>query len=236
MVPGNLYLLPNLIADTAPENVLPAYNLSLIKALEYFIVENPKNARRFLKTCGVPSPFDHLEFHKVDKKTDAEEQLKALMPLFKGNDMGLISEAGTPAIADPGSHLIQEAHKNGISVKPLSGPSSIFMALMASGLNGQSFTFHGYLPIKKNQREQQLKTIEKQALQTGYAQIFMETPYRNQAMVESILKSCHPQTMLCVACDISSPQEEILTLDVGTWKQLNKNFNKRKAIFLIGNA
>ena len=157
---GTLYLIPTNLSSAPMEHVIPSYNLSVVQSLSYFFVENRKSARHFLKACGVPTPFDNIEFRLLNKQTSLTEEFEILEPLFNGHDMGLLSEAGLPGIADPGSELVNVCHQNGISVKPLTGPSSIYLALMGSGLNGQSFTFHGYLPVKSNERQKQLKDLD----------------------------------------------------------------------------
>lgn len=230
---GTLFLIPNTLANQAIDASLPAYDLSLIKSLHYFFVENRKTARRFLKACNVPTPFDDIDFRLLDKNTQLDDDFTLFEPIFMGNDMGLLSEAGTPAIADPGSGLIRKAHENGISVKPLVGPSSIFLALMGSGLNGQGFTFHGYLPVKSNERKKALRELDKNAKASGYTQIFMETPYRNDQLLADVYKACKPDTLLCVACDLTSPGEEILTVPVKDWQAMQRSFHKRPAIFLM---
>lgn len=233
---GTLYLIPNTLAPSAIETSEPPYNLSILQSLQHFFVENRKTARRFLKACHVQTSFDELDFRLVDKKTKLEDDFTLFEPIYMGSHMGLISEAGLPSVADPGSELIQMAHQCGIDVKPLVGPSSIFLALMGSGLNGQAFSFHGYLSVKSNDRQKEVRDLEKKALETGYTQIFMETPYRNDQLMADVLKVCRKSTRLCVACDLTSQNEEILTVPVGDWQAMKRSFHKRPAIFLLGKA
>lgn len=230
---GCLYLIPNLIADTGTGTVMPPYNHEVILNIKYFLVENPKPARRFLKKCGIPTPFKGITFHTVNKHTPPGDKQMMLSPLEKGTDVGFLSDAGYPAIADPGKDLAWLAHQNGFLVKPLVGPSSILLALSGSGLNGQQFTFHGYLPVKKKERIQRIRDLEKNARKNGYTQVFMETPYRNRYLLEDIIASCSTKTRLCVACDLTSPEEEIHTYPIAVWKKIRLNLHKRQAIFLI---
>lgn len=231
---GTLYLIPNaLSSEEEIDQVLPSINKHIVQNLTYFYVENAKTARHFLKKCGVPTPFDNLVFFTVSKKNPVKDPDALLEPLYFGHSAGLVSESGSPAIADPGSKIIYAAHQSGIPVKPLVGPSSIQIALMASGLNGQAFTFHGYLPVSKDQRKKRINKLEKESRESGYTQIFMETPYRNQALFKDLLANCRPETLVCVACDLTAATEEILTLPVSVWRQMAPNFHKRPAIFLM---
>jgi 16S rRNA (cytidine1402-2'-O)-methyltransferase len=191
------------LGDTVPAEVLPPKVPEVVKSLDYFIVENLRNARRFMIKCGYDKPIDSAVFYELNQHTSAEE-IPGFLGLCKdGRDCGMISEAGIPGIADPGAEVAAIAHRAGIQVIPLSGPSSIFMALMASGLNGQHFTFHGYLPASGPERARKLRELESIAQKTGQSQVFMETPYRNEAILSEIIKTCNGSTMLCIACDIS---------------------------------
>ncbi|MEA3496931.1 MAG: SAM-dependent methyltransferase [Bacteroidota bacterium] len=233
---GKLYLIPTLLGDTAIERSIPEYNLRIIKGLKYFIVENLKQARAFLKKAGVKPPFDNIYFFELNKHTSERDVSKMMQSLIKGNDFGIMTDAGFPVVADPGENIIRFAHENNIQVIPLSGPSSILLALAASGLNAESFTFHGYLPINSNLRVKTIKEIEKTALKTGYSQIFIETPYRNTQLLKDILKVCKAKTQLSIAANISTSNEEILTLSIEEWKKQNKSFHKIPAVFVIGTA
>jgi 16S rRNA (cytidine1402-2'-O)-methyltransferase len=231
---GTLFLLPTPLSANEVHYALPPYNLEVVKTLKVFFVENKKTARQFLKNCGVPSPYDDLELNIFDKNTDLTEEVNQLWPMLKGQDAGFLSEAGIPGLADPGAGLVAACHRQGIPVKPLVGPSSVPLALSASGLNGQAFTFHGYLPIQQKDRRQQLKKLEKTALETGYTQVFMETPYRNDQLLATLIKSCRPTTLLCIAADLTSKDETITTLSIGEWQTLNPTYHKRPAIFAMG--
>lgn len=230
---GNLYLIPGPLGDGDARQVLPDYNFQLIRKLEIFVVEELRTARRFLKKCGYTGNFDETTFFVLNEHTPESEVFSFLEPAHAGMDTGLISEAGCPAVADPGSILVRTAHEQGIRVVPLSGPSSIMMALMSSGFNGQQFTFHGYLPVKEHERGIKLKEIARDTLKTGQAHIFIETPYRNRQMIESILKNCPENLSLCIACNLTMPDEEITTLPVSIWKRKNYNPGKKPSVYLI---
>ena len=230
---GTLYLIPVTLGDSPVEHVIPAYVLELLDRLDHFIVEDLRSARRYLKRAGVANTIDDLSFYLLNEHTDDHAMNELLAVLTVGNDAGMLSEAGVPAVADPGSELVALAHRHGIRVIPLAGPSSILMALMASGMNGQSFRFHGYLPVKKPQRLNSLRKIEKIALETGETQIFMETPYRNMSLVGDIVSTCRDHTLLCIAADISLVTETIKTKTVREWKGKLPDIHKRPAVFLI---
>ena len=230
---GTLYLIPVTLGDAPVHHVIPSYVLELINHLGHFIVEDLRSARRYLKRAGRSGSIDDLSFYLLNEHTD-EESVEALLAVMAdGHDAGLLSEAGVPAVADPGSGLVALAHRHGIRVVPLAGPSSILMALMASGMNGQSFRFHGYLPVKKQPRLESLRKIEKAAVGTGETQIFMETPYRNMSLLQDIVGICRDQTLLCIAADISLRSEHIRTLTIREWKQKLPDIHKRPAVFLI---
>ena len=230
---GTLYLIPVTLGDSPVQHVIPAYVLELLDRLDHFIVEDLRSARRYLKRAGVAKTIDDLSFYLLNEHTDDPTMHELLAVLTVGNDAGMLSEAGVPAVADPGSELVALAHRHGIRVIPLAGPSSILMALMASGMNGQSFRFHGYLPVKKPQRLNSLRKIEKIALETGETQIFMETPYRNMSLLGDIVSTCRDHTLLCIAADISLATETIKTKTVREWKGKLPDIHKRPAVFLL---
>lgn len=230
---GKLYLIPGPLGDGEVKQVLPDYNLQIIRRLDAFVVEELRTARRFLRNCGFAGNFDETDLFVLNEHTAVEDVSSFLEPARMGKDMGLISEAGCPAVADPGSALVSAAHESGIHVVPLSGPSSIMMALMASGLNGQQFSFHGYLPVKEPDRIKKIKEIERDAHKTGQTHIFIEAPYRNRQMIESITRNCMDQTVLSISCNLTMADEEIQTDTIYNWKKRNYNPGKRPAVFLI---
>jgi 16S rRNA (cytidine1402-2'-O)-methyltransferase len=230
---GQLFLLPNSLGGNSPEDVIPGNVIGKIKELNHFIVENERNARRWIIKCGYEKSIDEIRFFVLNKHTPKSELHDFIKPCLNGLDVGVISEAGVPGIADPGAEIVAIAHKNNIPVKPLTGPSSILLALMASGLNGQSFSFHGYLPVQSNDRKNSLKKLESEAKKTGTTQIFIETPYRNDAMLDSIKKTCQSATLLCIACDITMESEYIKTMNIGRWKKERVDLKKRPCIFLL---
>lgn len=233
IMPGTLFLIPVTLGDSPVQHVIPAYVLELIDRLDHFIVEDLRSARRYLIKAGITKAIDDLSFYLLNEHTEDKATEELLAVLTNGNDAGLMSEAGIPAVADPGSGLVALAHRHDIRVVPLAGPSSILMALMASGMNGQSFRFHGYLPVKKPQRLNSLRKIEKIALETGETQVFMETPYRNMSLLEDILGSCRDNTLLCIAADISLDAETIKTRTIHEWKGKLPDIHKRPAVFLL---
>lgn len=233
---GTLYLLPVSLGDSPLDRVIPAYVLALINRIEHYAVEDLRSARRYLKKAGIIKSIDDLQFYLLNEHS-AEADLSVIMDILNsGTALALMSEAGVPAVADPGRELVALAHENDIHVVPLVGPSSILLALMASGMSGQNFRFHGYLPIKKPQRTQILKQIEKQARDSGSTQIFMETPYRNMSLMDDILNFCAGETRLCVAADITLPGEYIKTKTVHEWRTDPPQIHKRPAVFLLGPA
>jgi 16S rRNA (cytidine1402-2'-O)-methyltransferase len=227
-----LYLIPNTLGDSSFESVMPTELAPTIRNLKYFIVENIRNARRYLSKIG-EIVIDDLTFYKLNKHTQKEEMSSFLEPLKNGNSMGIISEAGLPGIADPGADIVALAHQKKYTVKPLVGPSSILLALIASGMNGQSFVFHGYLPIKPHERVKKLKQIEATSEREHQSQIFMETPYRNQKFLADILQNCNQHTKLCIATDITLESEFIETKTIGEWKKRTPNIQKRPTIFVL---
>lgn len=234
MSKGTLYLFPCPIGETRPEDVLPAANFDAMRRVDYFIVEDVRSARRFLSKAGM-APIERLEFAELNEHTRHDEIEELLKPLLAGRDAGVISEAGVPAVADPGADVVAAAHRKGIKVVPMVGPSSILMALMASGMNGQSFAFNGYLPVKPAERAKAVKHFERRALAEGQSQIFIETPYRNGKLFEEFLASCAAETRLTVAADISGAEEFIRTQTIADWKRSPvPDIHKRPAIFILG--
>ena len=228
-----LYLIPTTLGETALDTILPAQNDQIVISLKYFIVENIRTARRFLKKVNREINIDELTFFELNQHTSPEEIRTFLKPMQEGQDMGVISEAGCPAVADPGADVVAIAQQRNYVVKPLVGPSSILLSLMASGFNGQSFTFHGYLPIKQSDRAKMLKKMEVQIYNNNQTQLFIETPYRNMKMLEDILTVCMPDTKLCIAVDITLETEFIKTKTVKEWKSQKPDLNKRPCIFLL---
>jgi 16S rRNA (cytidine1402-2'-O)-methyltransferase len=231
--PGRLFLIPTFLSPEHTD-VLPLHDLQRIRNLKIFIAENEKSARHFLKLAGIISPQKDLQFYLLNEHTMPEEIPSFLTHLKNGADTGLLSEAGCPGIADPGSQVVRLAHRDGIRVIPLIGPSSITLALMASGMNGQSFSFHGYLPKDSAGRRSKLKEIEREALRKNETQIFIETPYRNERLLDDMFAILETQTMLCIAAGITSPGEFIRTKTVGSWKKDKPMLGKSPAIFLLG--
>lgn len=233
MHPGSLFLIPVPLADNTPAKSFTPYLTDTINHINEYIVENSKTARRFLKEAGIKTPQSELIIHDYGKHNRDSNINEFFIGLLAGKDVGLMSEAGCPGIADPGAEIVAFAHQKGIKVIPLVGPSSILLALMASGFNGQSFTFHGYLPIDKVQRANKIKELEALAERHNQTQIFIETPFRNNPMLEEILRSCKPETRLCIACDLTSEDEFIQTKSIGEWKSQIPELHKRPAIFLL---
>jgi 16S rRNA (cytidine1402-2'-O)-methyltransferase len=232
-VKGTLYLVPVTLGTEKYKHVLPADVISTIIRLRHFIVEDLRSARRFLRLIDKTFPIDDCEFYILNEHTNNSIIGSYLNKLDDGTDAGLMSEAGVPCVADPGSPLIRIAHEKSIRIVPLTGPSSIILALMASGLNGQNFSFKGYIPIKKEDRSRAIKELEHEA-RKGSSQIIIEAPYRNQKLLEEILATCKPETYLCIAVDISMDSEFIRTQNVRTWQKNIPQINKRPAIFIIG--
>ena len=230
---GNLYLIPTKLGESDYSSVFPKLNKELILSLKSFIIEDIRSARRFLKSLNYPGNFDDVRFYILNEHTHEEETNNYLENISIGKNVGLLSDAGMPCIADPGNIIVQRAHRENIRIIPLIGPSSIFLALAASGFNGQQFTFHGYLPIKDNERTKKLKELEKSSMQYNQTQLFIETPYRNQKIFESILKICNADTMLCIACDLTLESEYIKTKAVSEWKKHTPPIQKRPAVFLL---
>ncbi len=233
MIEKALYLLPVTLGDTSVEKVLPAYNKEIIVEIKHFIVEDVRSARRFLKKVESQINIDELTFYPLNKHTSPEAISGYLKPLMEGFPMGVISEAGCPAVADPGADVVAIAQRKGLKVVPLVGPSSIILSVMGSGFNGQSFAFHGYLPIEPGERTKRLKELEARIYAEHQTQLFIETPYRNNKMMEEILKTCRPQTKLCIAANITCEGEYIRTKTVKEWKGNLPDLNKIPCIFLL---
>ncbi len=232
---GNLYLIPVFLEDEAPASaVFPSLNLNILNELNHFIAENDKLARRFLKRVGYTQALAQAEIELLNEHTKTDNVFELLQPALQGKNIGLLSDAGCPGVADPGALVVQMAHDLGISVQPLVGPSSILLSLMASGMNGQQFTFHGYLPIDKVQRSRTLKDLSIQTVRTGHTQLFIETPYRNSALLEDILKSCSPDLRLCIACNLTSKDGWVKSMSIQSWKGKKIDIQKKPCIFLLG--
>jgi 16S rRNA (cytidine1402-2'-O)-methyltransferase len=229
----SLYLIPVTLGETEIAKVLPSYNREVIRSIRHFIVENVRTARRFLKQTEPEINLDNLTFYTLNKHTSTAEWSSFLTPIDDGYSVGIISEAGCPAIADPGADVVAIAQKKNIPVVPLVGPSSILLALMASGFNGQCFAFHGYLPIDAEEKIKTLKALEQRVYSENQTQLFIETPYRNGKLLEAILKTCKPATRLCIAADITLNTEWIKTQTVGEWKKHTPEISKRPCIFAI---
>ncbi len=233
---GTLYLIPTTLGDSDLNAVLPEKNNLLTKGIRHFIVEDVRTARRFLRKMDREFPIDDCQFFELNKHTNATEISKFLDPIKKGHDMGVISEAGCPAVADPGADIVASAQRMNYKVVPLVGPSSILLALMGSGFNGQSFAFAGYLPIDGGERARTLKKLESRANSENQTQLFIETPYRNHKMFEDILKNCNASTRLCIAADITLESEYIKTKTIAEWKKEKIDLAKRPCIFGIFKA
>lgn len=230
---ARLYLFPVPLSDNPVTEVLPAHNIELIKSVKYFIVENLRSARRFLKQCDRTIDIDSLTFYTLNEHTDASELTPMLAPMEAGNDVGIISEAGCPAVADPGADIVAIAQQRGYTVVPLVGPSSILMGVMASGFNGQSFAFNGYLPIDQSARAARLKELERRIVREHQTQIFIETPYRNNRLIAELCRSLPGNMRLCVASDITGARQSIVTLPLSKWAKREYNYDKTPTIFLL---
>ncbi|GAB5401486.1 MAG: SAM-dependent methyltransferase [Aureisphaera sp.] len=230
---GNVYLIPCTLGDTPPLEVLPLLVKKAIEEIDHYIVEHEKDARRFIKNIVPRKSQPDLHFSIINKFTDTSEIPDMLLPCLEGHDIGVISDAGCPGIADPGALVVAQAHLKGIKVVPLVGPSSILLAMMASGFNGQNFAFNGYLPIDKRERRKEIKRLERLSAEVNQSQLFIETPYRNNQMLESLISVLQPQTQLCVACDITLPSEYILTQSIESWEKTKVDLNKRPTLFII---
>lgn len=235
-MPGVLYLIPNILGNPDTSQCIPTAIPDLSLRVKVYIVENLRNARRYLKSLDRSIDIDELLFYELNEHTAHEEIPDFLDEVLDGADAAVLSDAGVPCVADPGALVVKAAHEKGIRVVPLTGPSSIILSLMASGMNGQAFTFHGYLPVKPPARIRKIKEIEQIAQKKGETQIFIEAPYRNDAILSDILANCSPSTLLCIAADITMDTEYIRTKTVETWKKEEcPSLHKRPVIFLIGN-
>jgi len=233
MKKGTLYLIPSFLGESLTDAVFPSANREIISKVSYFIVEEIRTARRFLKKICPGIEIDSLTFMIYNEHSISADASSFLDPLLKGRDAGIISEAGTPCVADPGSLLVRQAHESGIQVIPLVGPSSLLLALMASGFNGQQFVFHGYLPIDKTDRVKRLREIEQDIIKKGQTQIFIETPYRNLQLFKSITETCQDSTLLCLATSLTTSGESIITLPIKEWKKKKPELNKKPTVFLL---
>lgn len=230
---GKLYLIPTTLGDVPPLEVLPIAIKRAIESIDYYVVENEKTARHFIKKISPRKSQPGLKLFALNKFTEAAEIPQFLEPCLSGLDMGILSEAGCPGIADPGAAVVKLAHQKNIQVVPLVGPSSIVLALMASGLNGQNFAFNGYLPIDSTERKKEIKRLEKKSKDENQSQLFIETPYRNNKLLEELQKSLNGNTQVCVACDLTLSTEYIRTKIASEWKKENVDLHKRPAIFII---
>ncbi|MCF6140431.1 SAM-dependent methyltransferase [Flavobacterium sp. K77] len=230
---GKLYLIPTTMGDCDPMDVLPQTIKRSIELIDHYIVENDKTARKSIKLVVPEKKQSELKLFVLNKHTETKEHLDFIKPLLAGENMGLMSEAGCPGVADPGAVIVKLAHDRGIQVIPLVGPSSILLAMMASGMNGQSFTFHGYLPIEKDEKKASFKTLERVSFEKNQSQIFIETPYRNNKLLEDLIQVLHPETLLCIATDITLPTEYIRTKKIAAWKKESVDLHKRPTIFII---
>ena len=230
---GILYLIPSPLGDVPLTDCIPTLNIYILNELQHFVVEDIGTARTYMARAGMKEKLDSLNYYELSEHTPAAEIDGFIKLLLSGQNVGLISEAGLPAVADPGSNLVAAAHSNGIRVIPLVGPSSLMMALMSSGLSGQAFSFHGYLPIKPQQREAKIKEIESLSRKGGGSQIFIETPYRNDKLMSTLLRCCSPLTKLCVAADIGMQTEFIMTKRVAEWRKSPIEIGKKPTVFII---
>ncbi len=231
---GILYLIPVTLGDSTIEKVIPAFNNNIINEIDVYVVENIKTARRFLKKVNIVKAIDELTFYELNKRTDYSQLATYIKPLLVGKNIGVLSEAGCPGIADPGADMVALAQQQNIKVIPLVGPSSILLSLMASGFNGQSFCFNGYLPKEQKDRVRAIKDLERLAKNKQQTQLFIETPFRNNNLLEDLLKNCFDSTKLCIAVDITLPTEKIQTKTIDDWKKTKIDLHKKPCMFLIG--
>ena len=229
-----IYLLPAPLGESEFSTIFPAFNMEIINSIDYYIVEELRTARRFLRKMGINKAIDELTFFELNEHSKGINMNEYLQPCLDGKAMAIMSEAGTPCIADPGHSVVARAHQLGIPVRPLIGPNSIMLSLMASGFNGQQFAFNGYLPVERPQRESQLRFHESLLKKTGQTQIFIETPYRNNHFLDSILTVCAPETRLCVAMNVTTEEEFILTQSISKWRKMNIDLHKKPVVFLLG--
>lgn len=231
---GKVYLLPITMGEGDAEKVIPKYVIEQILSMRYFVVENIRTTRRFLRKLNSVFPIDDSQFFELNKHTKASDIASFLNPCKNGHDIGVMSEAGVPGVADPGADVVAIAHQQNIQVVPLVGPSSILMGVMASGLNGQNFAFNGYIPIKGSERIKRIKQLEKRVFSENQSQVFIETPYRNNALLNDFLNNCSPDTKLCIAANISNENEFIKTMRIKAWKKQTIDLNKIPTIFILG--
>jgi len=231
--PGTLYLIPTALGGEDARMILPQSTLRVLSMLTHFIVENAKSARHFLKAAGYPHALQGIRMQTLDEHTREAALAELLEPLVTGQDCGLLSEAGCPAVADPGAMLIRGAHERSIRVVPLVGPSAILLALMASGLNGQRFAFHGYLPVEREERRKKLRELESESQRVDRTQIFIETPYRNENAFRAILDACRDDTLVCLATDLTLESESVRTQSVEAWRKVPPDLNRRPTVFLL---
>ena len=234
-VPGRLFLVPNLLGVVPPAEVLPQRTIAVARALKHFVVETPKAARQFIKSLQSEQPIQSIDFATLDVNTLPNRVPQLLQPALHGEDLGLLSDAGCPGVADPGALLVAAAHRAGVRVVPLVGPSAVLLALMAAGMNGQQFAFHGYLPVAAEARIKALKALDDAVVRSGVTQIFIETPYRNDALLAAILAACRATTELCVAADLTLPTEKVIRRPIAQWRDSTRTeLSRRPAIFLLG--
>lgn len=232
---ATLFLIPNVLSDGKWQDVLPARVCGLLCGIKFFIVENVRTTRRFMKQVNGEINIDECTFYEINKRTNIADIPRFLKPIADGHDIAVISEAGCPGVADPGAEVVKAAHKQGVKIVPVVGPSSILLALMASGLDGQNFAFKGYLPVKPHERAKSLALLEKTMRNNCQTQIFIETPYRNNQLMADVLKCCSPSTLFCIAANITGEKEFIQTKTVKEWKSKGvPDFHKQPVIFLIG--
>jgi 16S rRNA (cytidine1402-2'-O)-methyltransferase len=231
---GRLYLVPSLLGAAAPEDVLPARTIAIARGLAHYVVENPKPARAFLKALVPLRPLQEIAIEALGEAPSADRCAALLAPARAGHDMGMLSDAGCPGVADPGALLVAAAHREGIAVVPLVGPSSVLLALMGSGMNGQGFVFHGYLPVKAEARVDAIRRLEADSRRTGFAQLFIETPYRNPALLAALVETCQPATRLAVAADLTTADESVLSHAIRAWRGRDfACYAKRPALFVL---
>jgi 16S rRNA (cytidine1402-2'-O)-methyltransferase len=233
LISGKLYLIPTTLGDVSADDVLPLNISRTIDFIQDFIVENEKTARKSIKLSNPDKVQADLKIQLLNKRTTTEELKDLIKPCLEGKNVGLMSEAGCPGVADPGAVVVKMAHENNIKVIPLVGPSSILLAMMGSGMNGQNFAFNGYLPIDKSDKKSAVKNLEKLSLDKNQSQLFIETPYRNNKMLEDLMAFLHPETLLCIAADITLPAEYIKTMPIKLWKKTKIDLHNRPAIFII---
>lgn len=234
---GTLYVIPSTLGPTPPEMVVPSGTLQVARRLRHFVAETPKVARQFLKALEHPQPLQEIAIAELSEHTPADQVAQLLAPALAGHDVGLVSDAGCPCIADPGALLVAAAYRAGVPVVPLAGPSSIVLALMASGLNGQLFAFHGYLPVKSDERASAIKALDDTVTRTGATQIFIETPYRNEGLVEALIATCRPTTMLALAIDLTLGSEQVISRSLAQWQKMPRpSLARRPSVFLLGRA